>query len=263
MDDSDTEKYMHPLMHDFFRSIGVATSVGVSYYFWNYVYPIKKERLITDVIWQYHLTEAKLGWFFEKINSIATPLIRRIIPEPERKEVFLYKDGVEVTSYTNMESLFLPNAEYPEHDLTVRTIIAEDETTVTLIKGNAGELNQEMKISPIHLLSASFEQKGEKQEIKKVTGKKGLANGSELFTRAHLKYCGIDVKDNDYSVSTVDNEVNMFTFTSSELNKLAVLTDKGLVVNVNREKADNEGSNKENNAGILEWFTSDKKEKDD
>ena len=264
MDDSDTERNMHPIMHDFFRSIGLVTTAGVSYYFWNYVYPIRKERLITDIIWQYHIAEAKLGWLFEKINSIATPLIRRIIPEPERKEVFLFKEGKEVASYTNMESLFLPDAEYPEHDLVVRTIIAEDGTTVTLIKGNASELNQGMKISPIHLLSASFEQDGDKHEVEAVTGKKGLATGSQLFTPAHLKYCGVDVKDTDYTVSTVDNEVNMFTFTGSDMNKAAVLTDKGLEVYVSGDNANgNEDSKKENKGGILGWFTSDKKEKDD
>lgn len=264
MDYSDTEKNMHPLMHDFFRSIGIVTSAGLSYYFWNYVYPIKKERLFADAIWQYHLAEAKLGWLFEKINSIATPLIRRIIPEPERKEVFLFKEGKEVASYTNMDSLFLSDTEYPEHDLAVRTIISEDGTTVTLIKGNASEINEEMNISPIHLLSASFEQEGNKREIEAVTGKNGLAKGSQLFTPAHLKYCGINVTDASYTVSTVDNEVNMMTFTWSDLNKGAILTNKGLEVSVDSDNTnDNEDSKKVNKGGILGWFISEKKEKND
>ena len=91
MDDSDTERIMHPIMHDFFRSIGLVTTAGVSYYFWNYVYPIRKERLITDVIWQYHIAEAKLGWLFEKINNIATPIIRRIILNLNVRRCFFSK----------------------------------------------------------------------------------------------------------------------------------------------------------------------------
>jgi hypothetical protein len=260
MNDFDAERTMHPLMHDLFRSIGLVTSAGLSYYIWNNVYPIRKERLITDIIWQYHLAEAKVGWLLEKINSITTPLIRRIIPEPERKEVFLFKEGKEVASYTNMESLFLSDIEYPEHDLVIRTIIAEDGTTVTQIKNNASELNQEMKISPIHLLSATFEQDGNKYELDAVTGKKGITTGSQLFMPAHLKYCGVDVKDSSYTVSTVDNEVNIFTFTKNDTNKAAILTKKGLEVSVT---SDNESSKKENNGGILGWFTSVRKEKND
>lgn len=263
MDGMDAEKNMHPLLHDVFRSVGLITTAGVSYYFWKFIYPIDKERLLTDIIWQYHLAEAKIERILKKIHNISIPLIRRIIPEPERKEVFLFQDGKQIASYTNMESLFLPDAEYPNHDLAVRTIISEDGTTVTLIKSNASDLNQEMKISSIHLLSASFEQDKDKHEVEAVTGKKGLAKGSQLFTPAHLKYCGVNVKNTSYTVSTVDNEVNMFTFTGDGSMKEAILTDKGLECSANSIEKLNENSSKENKGGILGWFTSDKKEKNE
>jgi hypothetical protein len=243
MYDYDDEEAMHPALHDLFCSIGMISSFAVTYYFFGYVYPIP--QVIADAAWQAHIVEARLTPYMRRVYGVLETMRWHIFPEPERKEVSLYKEGKMVGEYTMLDSR---RADLPDHDVAIRRLIAEDGTSATEVQRRFCDLSDNININSTYILSATLDDGSSKTELESIFGKVGLAKGSRILTPGHLKQMGHKLpSDEKYTITLIDSNVNMSDLTTNTgVGRHYIMGEKGVTLSEVEQECD-EGNNEKKN----------------
>ena len=257
---------MNESVHEFFYTIGVATTASFAYYIWNNLYPISVERLIADTAWFGIKLQTKTEMTFSKIEKFLYPWFATVIPEEERHDVKFYKDGRLVTSMTYLCALKYEEDDFAEDYNKVTYEVHDDKgNNLVMLRDNVNDImDKGLKKSNVNFISVSIKQDGE-DDIEVDLRKKGdiYMVGNELFSKSFFRWClcdKYDLDDKNYTVSTIDDNVNMVAFNK---NQYIVLNENGYDVKtieceLKETESKNDESDKKLETGFFSWFSNTK-----
>lgn len=265
MSNNHTEE-MTSTMHEFFYTVGVATTTGIAYYIWTNLYPITLNRLIVDTAWYTISMQTRLGMAASKIELFLNPWLTAVVPEKEKHDVTFYNNGINVASMSYLDALNYEDDDFSQEYNKVSYEIKDDSTNESLLmlRDSMEEImDRGLKRSNVNFISVHLKREG-KEDIKIEMSEKGniYMVGNELFSKSFLKWIAPEMDlTEDYTISTIDDNVNMISFTK---NQYIVLNDNGYEVKTLVEQETEVIENVEETANncYFSWFTS-KKAKDE
>lgn len=206
-------------VHDFFFTVGVGTTAGIGYYYWNNVYPITLERFITDMAWWGLRMQTQTNIYWNDLCKSLNPFIRMFFAEPERNDVRFYKSGVEICSMPYLEALKYNEEIHGNYDKVSYEIEDDDGNLYLILRDNVDDItDRDIKKSNSQFINVTLKREG-KEDIDVDMKSRGniYMVGNELFTREFFEWLcpNIELSDN-YVVSTIDNNVNIVEFTSEQ-----------------------------------------------
>lgn len=251
----------------FFYSIGVATTAGFAYYIWNNFYPITMTRLVADSAWTFVRMKTRADMFYNKLEKFLYPWVATIVPEDERHDVKFYKDGLLITSMSYLNALKYEDDDFNEEYNKVTYEVHDDGgTNLVMIRDNVDDImDKGLKKSNTRFISA-FIKIPEQDDIEINLRERGdiYMVGNELFSKSFLqwwfygKQIDANLLNGDYTISTIDDNVNMCTF---KKNQYIVLKENGYdVVTLEQEEAITTVKNDE--SGFFSWFSAPKAKDD-
>lgn len=209
---------MSQTVHDFFYTVGVTTTAGIAYYVWNNIYPLTFERLVADAAWWGLRLHTKANMFYERFTRDAKPWVRMVVAEKERHDVRFYKDGVMVSSLPYLEALKYDD-DFNDYDKVTYELVGTDESILLMIRDSIDDIqDREMKKSSTKFINVTLKREGHDDLDIDMAARGDLyIVGNELFTRDFFKWLIPDIEiDNNFTVSTIDDSVNIVEFTSSQ-----------------------------------------------
>lgn len=265
MSNNHTEE-MTSSMHEFFYTVGVATTTGIAYYIWTNLYPITLNRLLADTAWYSIRVQTQLEMAASKLEEFLNPWLTVVVPEKEKHDVIFYNNGVKVTSMSYLDALKYEDDDFSQEYNKVSYEINDDATNerLLMLRDSVEQImDRGLKKSNVNFISVCLKRDGE-EDIKIDMTEKGniYMVGNELFSKSFLKWIAPDVDlTEDYTISTIDDNVNMVSFTK---NQYIVLNDNGYDVKTLEEEVEEVSENvKENQDNCyFSWFTT-KKAKDE
>ena len=264
MSNNHTEE-MTSTMHEFFYTVGVATTTGIAYYIWTNLYPITLNRLLADTAWYSIRVQTQLEMAASKLEEFLNPWLTVVVPEKEKHDVIFYNNGVKVASMSYLDALKYEDDDFAQDYNKVSYEINDDATNerLLMLRDTVEQImDRGLKKSNVNFISVCLKREGE-EDIKIDMTEKGniYMVGNELFSKSFLKWIAPDVDlTEDYTISTIDDNVNMVTFTK---NQYIVLNDNGYDVKTLEEEKEVSENVKENEDNCyFSWFTT-KKAKDE
>ena len=262
MSNNHTEE-MTSTMHEFFYTVGVATTTGIAYYIWTNLYPITLNRLLADTAWYSIRVQTQLEIAASKLEEFLNPWLTVVVPEKEKHDVIFYNNGVKVASMSYLDALKYEDDDFAQDYNKVSYEINDDATNerLLMLRDTVEQImDRGLKKSNVNFISVCLKREGE-EDIKIDMTEKYLYGRYELFSKGFLKWIAPDVDlTEDYTISTIDDNVNMVTFTK---NQYIVLNDNGYDVKTLEEEKEIIENVKENEDNCyFSWFTT-KKAKDE
>uniref|UniRef100_A0A6C0CQD2 Uncharacterized protein n=1 Tax=viral metagenome TaxID=1070528 RepID=A0A6C0CQD2_9ZZZZ len=263
---SNHTETMNQSLHEFFYTVGVATTTGIAYYIWNNFYPITLNRLITDTAWWAVRCQTRATMMYERVENILYPWVTVVLPEKERPDVRFYLNGVEVSSMSYLEALKYEEDDFSEEYNKVTYEIYDDNNKsdkLVMIRDSVNDImDKGLKKSNVHFISVSLKREG-KDDVDIDMSSKGniYMIGNELFSESFLGWILPDIDlSEDYTISTIDDNVNMVSFSK---NQYIVLNENGYDVKTLESKENDEDTEakkemEKNNSGLFSWFNTNK-----
>ena len=253
---------MNHSMHEFFYTVGLATTTGIAYYIWNNFYPITLNRLIADTAWNAVRLQTRAQIILNKVEDFLYPWFTSVVSEEYGHEVTFYLDGVEVESMTYLDAL----KTYRDVDSynKVSYELKDDSTgeTLLMLRDSLEDImDKGLKKSNTKFISVSIKREGKDDlEVDMTQYGNIYMVGNELFSKSFIKWLlpEFDTSE-DYTISTIDDNVNMVSF---KKNQYIVLNENGYnIKTLQEEEVDGETSeliNNEDSGGLFSWFTTNK-----
>ena len=254
-DNYSRETGMSQTVHDFFYTVGLTTTAGIAYYVWNNIYPLTIERLIADATWWGLRLHTRANMIYEQFSRDAKPWMRMVVAEKQRHDVRFYKEGVMIASLPYLEALKYEDDNELDYDKVTYELVGTDESILLMIRDDIDYIqDREMKKSSTKFINVTLKREGHDDlDIDMASRGDLYVIGNELFTRDFFKWLIPDIElENDFTVSTIDDSVNIVEFTSKQY---LVLEENGYqvkdVVNEtteNIDEKDNTNVDSENNS---------------
>ena len=253
-------------IHDFFYTVGVASTSGLAYYIWNNVYPRSLDRLIVDTAWWTLKIQTRVQMAFE---NYVDPLFSGVVSEKEKHDVRFYYDGVEVASMSYLDALNENNDDFVKQYNKVSYEINDDDSKkkLLMLRDSVDEImDRGLKKSNVRFINVCVKRE-EKDDIEIDMLSKGniYMVGNKLFSKSFLKWILPELDlEQDYTISTIDDNVNVVSFAK---NQYIVLNDNGYEVFTLEQEENNDESNDDLNYKkencYFSWLTGFIKAKDE
>jgi len=267
MSNNHTEE-MTSTMHEFFYTVGVATTTGIAYYIWTNLYPITLDRLLADTAWYSIRVQTQLEMAASKIEEFLNPWLTTVVPEKEKHDVIFYYNGVKIASMSYLDALKYEDDDFAQDYNKVSYEINDDKTNerLLMLRDSVDQImDRGLKKSNVNFISVCLKREGKDDVEIDMTSKGNIYMvGNELFSKSFLEWLipDLDLAE-DYTISTIDDNVNMVSFTK---NQYIILNDNGYDVKTIEEedKSDlSEKVKKNNDNCYFSWFPNLIKAKDE
>lgn len=229
----NTNVSMPDTMHDFFFTVGIGTTAGIGYYYWNNVYPITIGRLLADTVWWSIRLHAQTNMYLDKFYTATNPFIRMFIAESERQDVRFFKSGLEICSMPYLDALNYNEDTHGKYDKVSYELEDDNKNVYLIIRDNVDDItDRDIKKSTTHFINVTLKREGEEDmEIDMKSRGNIYMTGNELFTKEFFEWMCPGIKLNgNYVVSTIDNNVSIVEFNS---NQYIVLNANGYEIKKN------------------------------